>query len=166
MLSARYGRVGLLVLLPICLIMMIYYGFKNNTSTYKKKNNYPPYEYDYKYQNDHAIKRENAAFVVLARNSDLNGLRESMQMMEDRFNNKFHYPWVFLNNEPFDEKFKEWTTGLSSGKTYYGELTPEMWGYPDWIDQQKAKESREEMERNQVIYGGMESYRHMCRYCL
>lgn len=164
MLSARYGRVGLLVLLPICLIMMIYYGLKNNTSTYKKKNNYPPYEYDYKYQNDHAIKRENAAFVVLARNSDLNGLRESMQMMEDRFNNKFHYPWVFLNNEPFDDKFKEWTTGLSSGKTYYGELAPEMWGYPDWIDQQKAKESREEMERNQVIYGGMESYRHMCRF--
>ncbi|CAO3625825.1 unnamed protein product [Mucor hiemalis] len=105
MLSARYGRVGLLVLLPICLIMMIYYGINNNSSTYKKKNKYPPYEYDYKYQNDHSIKRENAAFVVLARNSDLNGLRESMQMMED------------------NSIFKEWTTGLSSGKTYYGELT-------------------------------------------
>jgi alpha 1,2-mannosyltransferase len=164
MISARYGRIGLLVLLPICLLLMIYYGIHNNpNSPTKKKNDYPPYIYDYKQQNEQPIKRENAAFVVLARNSDLNGLRDSMQMMEDRFNNKFHYPWVFLNNEPFDDKFKEWTTGLSSGKTFYGELTKEMWDYPDWIDQEKARESREKMEAEGVIYGGLESYRHMCR---
>lgn len=138
---------------------MIYYGYYNN------QNRYPPYKYDYKSQQDkNQTARENAAFVVLARNSDLNGLRESMQMMEDRFNKKFNYPWVFLNNEPFDDKFKAWTTGLASGKTYYGELTQEMWGYPDWIDQQKAKESRDAMQAAEVIYGGLESYRHMCRY--
>jgi alpha 1,2-mannosyltransferase len=164
MLSARYGRIGLLVLLPICLFLMIYYGIYNNTKTYTKQKDYPPYIYDYKQQSEHPIHRENAAFVVLARNSDLNGLRDSIQMMEDRFNHKFHYPWVFLNNEPFDEKFKEWTTGLSSGKTYYGELTPEMWSYPEWIDQEKARLAREEMVKNEVIYGGLESYRHMCRY--
>lgn len=158
MISARYGRVGLLVLLPICLLLMVYYSARNNN------NNYPSYEYDYKHQKENIIKRENAAFVVLARNGNLNGLRESMQMMEDRFNNKFHYPWVFLNDEPFDDKFKEWTTGMSSGKTYYGELTKEMWGYPDWIDQDKARQSREEMARAGVIYGDLESYRHMCRY--
>ncbi|KAG2237135.1 hypothetical protein INT48_004637 [Thamnidium elegans] len=158
MISARYGRVGLLVLLPICLLLMVYYSTHNNN------NNYSPYEYDYKHQKENIIKRENAAFVVLARNGNLNGLRESMQMMEDRFNNKFHYPWVFLNDEPFDDKFKEWTTGMSSGKTYYGELTKEMWGYPDWIDQEKAKQSREEMARAGVIYGDLESYRHMCRF--
>jgi alpha 1,2-mannosyltransferase len=160
MIPARYGRVGLLVLLPMCILLMIYYAY------YNSRPKYPPYRYDYKQQEGEPIKRENAAFVVLARNTDLNGLRESMQMMEDRFNHKFHYPWVFLNNEPFDEKFKEWTTGLSSGKTYYGELTKEMWGYPDWIDQQKAKESRDAMEAAEVIYGGLESYRHMCRYVI
>lgn len=163
MISARYRKIGLLVLLPICLILMVYYGVQNSYG-YKRKNDYPPYQYDYKQQNENIIQRENAAFVVLARNQDLNGLRESMQMMEDRFNHKFHYPWVFLNNEPFDDKFKEWTTGLSSGKTYYGELTKEMWGYPDWIDQDKARESRAKMEEAKVIYGGLESYRHMCRY--
>ncbi|KAI7892883.1 nucleotide-diphospho-sugar transferase [Mucor mucedo] len=163
MISARYGRIGLLVLLPICLILMLYYGVQNNTGYKRKQNDYPAYEYDYAGQ-DANIKRENAAFVVLARNSDLNGLRESMQMMEDRFNHKFHYPWVFLNNDPFDDKFKEWTTGLASGKTYYGELTKEMWGYPEWIDQEKARESRAKMEAEEVIYGGMESYRHMCRF--
>ncbi|KAI8641540.1 nucleotide-diphospho-sugar transferase [Parasitella parasitica] len=137
---------------------MIYYGYYNN------QNRYPPYKYDYKSQGKNSSQRENAAFVVLARNSDLNGLRESMQMMEDRFNKKFNYPWVFLNNEPFDDKFKEWTTGLASGKTYYGELAQEMWEYPEWIDQQKAKESRDAMQAAEVIYGGLESYRHMCRF--
>lgn len=157
MITARYGRIGLLILLPFCILLMVYYGYYNN------QQRYPPYKYDYKSQDKNESQRENAAFVVLARNSDLNGLRESMQMMEDRFNKKFNYPWVFLNNEPFDDKFKEWTTGLASGKTYYGELTKEMWGYPDWIDQQKAKESREAMQAAEVIYGGLESYRHMCR---
>ncbi|KAI8988039.1 nucleotide-diphospho-sugar transferase [Mycotypha africana] len=117
-----------------------------------------------KEQQDGQYKRENAAFVVLARNSDLNGLRSSMQMVEDRFNRKYNYPWVFLNDVPFDEKFKEWTTGLASGKTYYGELTHDMWGYPDWIDQDKAKQAREKMAADKVIYGGSESYRHMCRF--
>lgn len=154
MITARYGRIGLMILLPICILLTVYYGFYNNRARY------PPYKYDYKQQNQ---EREKAAFVVLARNSDLNGLRDAMQMMEDRFNKKYNYPWVFLNDEPFDDKFKEWTTGLSSGKTYYGELTKEMWGYPEWIDQEKAKQSRDAMAAAEVIYGGSESYRHMCR---
>ncbi|KAI8976175.1 nucleotide-diphospho-sugar transferase [Pilobolus umbonatus] len=122
---------------------------------------YKPYQYNYQ---QNTTDREKAAFVVLARNTDLNGLRSSMQMMEDRFNHKFNYPWVFLNDQPFDQKFKDFTSGLASGKTYYGELTSDMWGYPEWIDQEKARLSREKMEQEEVIYGGVESYRHMCRF--
>ncbi|KAI8141487.1 nucleotide-diphospho-sugar transferase [Fennellomyces sp. T-0311] len=108
--------------------------------------------------------RENAAFVVLVRNSDLNSMRDTMQQMEDRFNHKFNYPWIFLNNEPFDEKFKEYTSGLASGETLYGTFGEEMWGYPEWIDQDKASAARQEMESKGIIYGGSESYRHMCRF--
>lgn len=42
----------------------------------------------------------------LARNGDLNGVISSMKQMEDRFNKKFHYPYVFLNEEPFNDGFK------------------------------------------------------------
>jgi alpha 1,2-mannosyltransferase len=136
---------------------MVYYGYE----TTKKTTKYEPYIYDYKNSPD--IVREKAAFIVLARNSDLDGLRNAMRNMEDRFNKNYHYPWVFLNDEPFDEKFKEYTTGLSSGKTYYGQLTHEMWSYPEWIDQDKARQCREKMDAEGVIYGGLESYRHMCR---
>lgn len=51
-------------------------------------------------------RKANAAIVMLARNSDLKGILVSMKQMEDRFNKKFRYPYVFLNEEPFSDQFK------------------------------------------------------------
>jgi alpha 1,2-mannosyltransferase len=51
-------------------------------------------------------RRANASFVILARNGDLNGVLKSMKQMEDRFNKRFRYPYVFLNEEPFTDQFK------------------------------------------------------------
>ncbi len=52
-------------------------------------------------------RKANATFVFLARNGDLNGVVKSMKQVEDRFNKEFHYPYVFLNEEPFSEDFKQ-----------------------------------------------------------
>lgn len=52
-------------------------------------------------------RKANAAFVVLARNGDLPGILESIKQMEDRFNKKFKYPYVFLNEEEFSDDFKK-----------------------------------------------------------
>jgi alpha 1,2-mannosyltransferase len=158
MITAHYGRIVMVILLPITLLLLLYYGYSNS-----RDNTLSAHQTSPQADNGTGNNREKAAFVVLARNSDLFGLRESMRMMEDRFNRKFNYPWVFLNDEPFDEKFKEWTTGIASGETYYGSFDNEMWGYPEWIDQEKAKQTREKMEQDGIIYGGSESYRHMCR---
>ena len=54
---------------------------------------------------DPLTRKANATFVVLARNSDIQGVVMSMKQAEDRFNKEFRYPWVFLNEEPFDENF-------------------------------------------------------------
>jgi alpha 1,2-mannosyltransferase len=43
---------------------------------------------------------------MLARNSDLEGAVKSVRELEDRFNRKYNYPWVFLNEEPFSSDFK------------------------------------------------------------
>lgn len=107
--------------------------------------------------------RVKAAFVVLARNSDLNGIRKSIREMEDRFNGKFNYPYVFLNEEPFTDEFKEKTSELTNSPTHYGRIDKDMWGYPSHINQTKAAECRKDLEDRDVIYGGSESYRHMCR---
>ena len=42
---------------------------------------------------------------MLARNREVNDVAASMKQLEDRFNNRYGYPWVFLNDEPFDEEF-------------------------------------------------------------
>lgn len=47
---------------------------------------------------------------MLARNGDLPGVVKSIKQMEDRFNKRFHYPYVFLNEEAFSDKFKECVT--------------------------------------------------------
>ncbi|CAO0801340.1 unnamed protein product [Mucor circinelloides] len=109
-------------------------------------------------------QRENAVFVVLARNDDRIGIRNAMRQLEDRFNSKYNYPYVFLNDEPFDDDFIEYTSGLASGETYYGMIDESMWGYPDYIDQEKARQGREAMAEEEIPYGDSESYRHMCRF--
>ena len=59
---------------------------------------------------DPLLRKANATFVVLARNGDLQGVIMSMKQMEDRFNKEFNYPWVFLNEEPFNDEFKKYAT--------------------------------------------------------
>jgi alpha 1,2-mannosyltransferase len=54
-------------------------------------------------------RRANATLVMLARNSDLNGVISSVEQMEAKFNRNFKYPWVFLNDEPFSVDFKRYT---------------------------------------------------------
>ncbi|KAL4808694.1 nucleotide-diphospho-sugar transferase [Aspergillus unguis] len=112
----------------------------------------------------HPGGRANATFVTLARNSDVWEIAQAIRQVEDRFNRHFHYDWVFLNDQPFDDNFKRITTSLMSGNAHFGEIPPEHWSYPDWIDQDKARQVREDMRDQKIIYGHSESYRHMCRY--
>ena len=37
----------------------------------------------------------------------MNGIVTSMKQMEDRFNKKFNYPYIFLNEAEFSSEFKE-----------------------------------------------------------
>ncbi|KAI1110822.1 glycosyltransferase family 15 protein [Nemania sp. NC0429] len=108
--------------------------------------------------------RMNATFVTLARNKDVWDIARSIRQVEDRFNRRYNYDWVFLNDKPFDDTFKKVTSSLVSGKTHYGEILPEHWSFPKHIDQDKAKKVREDMAHRKIIYGDSISYRHMCRF--
>lgn len=109
-------------------------------------------------------RRANAVVVILARNSDLDGLKQSLPQFENRFNKKYHYPYVFLNEVEFTEDFKKGVKEMISGKAEFGLIPEEQWSYPKWIDVKKADKSREKMEKDNIIYGGSLPYRHMCRF--
>lgn len=98
------------------------------------------------------------------RNSELKSALESMKQIEDRFNHRYHYPWVFLNDVPFNDVFIKETTKRASGKTQYGIIPKHQWSIPDEIDTEKMQAAMDDMVKNRVIYGGSLSYRHMCRY--
>jgi alpha 1,2-mannosyltransferase len=57
--------------------------------------------------------RVNATFVILARNSDLEGMIRTVRSIEDRFNKGYQYPYVFLNDEPFSDDFRRFVQFLS-----------------------------------------------------
>lgn len=109
-------------------------------------------------------ERIKATFVTLARNSDLRAILGSIRQVQDRFNSKYNYDWVFLNEERFSDEFKEQTSALVTGNTKYGFIEKEQWGFPEWIDKEKAAKVREQMREKKIIYGDSVSYRHMCRF--
>ncbi|KAK0197086.1 glycosyltransferase family 15 protein [Armillaria mellea] len=108
----------------------------------------------------------NATFVLLARNSDINGVVSSMQSVEDRFNKHYNYPWVLLNDEPFTDAFKERVSIISRASISFGLIPKEHWIQPDWIDEDRARLGRQKMMAQRIIYAGEPAiaYRNMCRF--
>ncbi|KAK9481259.1 putative mannosyltransferase [Lipomyces japonicus] len=113
---------------------------------------------------DVSVRLENATFVMLVRNNEVHSARTSIRYVEDRFNHKYHYPWIFLNDRPFSRDFKAMTENLVSGEATYAQIPREHWSMPDWVDKQKAKKCLKSFAEKGILYGGSESYRHMCRF--
>lgn len=128
-----------------------------------------------------APERANATLVILCRNSDLDGVIHSVQSVEDRFNRRHGYPYVFLNEEPFDDHFKRYVSFrvdgkakgfelfasrrlsvLSPAKMEFGIIPRDHWYAPSWIDARKAADARKKMEEDNIIYGGtLSNFRSM-----
>jgi hypothetical protein len=108
--------------------------------------------------------RANAVFVVLARNKELDGVIESLKSMERHFNRWFNYPYVFLNDGDFNQTFKDVVRNHTSSNVEFGKIGPEHWGFPNWTDANVAKEGIRKQGDAAIMYGGMESYHHMCRF--
>jgi|SRR5579859_1330369 len=111
-----------------------------------------------------AHPRVNGAFVMLARNSELQGVLYSIDSIERHFNRWFNYPYVFLNDEHFNSTFKAAVINATSSPVQFGKVDKTMFGFPDWVDQSWAKEGIASQGDRAIMYGGMESYHHMCRF--
>ncbi|KAI0630595.1 glycosyltransferase family 15 protein [Trametes polyzona] len=121
------------------------------------------HEIEAKYPSN-STRRANAVLLMLARNSDVEGAVSSIKELESRFNKRFQYPWLFLNEVPFSDEFKEKVSAVTSGTPQFGLIPPEHWYQPDWIDEDIASKNRAQADKDGVPYGGSLAYRNMCRF--
>jgi len=94
----------------------------------------------------------------------LDGVIQSIKSIERHFNRWWHYPYVFLNDGDFDATFIDTIKNYTSASVEFGKINGSMWGYPDWVDHNVAKEGIRKQGDAAIMYGGMESYHHMCRF--
>jgi alpha 1,2-mannosyltransferase len=83
-------------------------GSEKDKTTSETTHNAIPEQYHWSGDNNVSFvpnRRANATIVMLARNGDLPGVVKSLKQMEDRFNKRFRYPYVFLNEEAFTDQF-------------------------------------------------------------
>lgn len=113
---------------------------------------------------DNTKPRANATLVILARNREIDGVVQSMKSMERHFNRWYNYPYTFLNNEEFDDNFKNTVRNYTNANVEFGYVGPDMWGFPAWADPKVAKEGIAKQGDAAVMYGGLESYHSMCRF--
>ncbi|GAO52310.1 hypothetical protein G7K_6389-t1 [Saitoella complicata NRRL Y-17804] len=109
-------------------------------------------------------KRAKAALISLVRNSEIDQLKQSMTELEAVFNHKFNYPWIFFNDEPFDENFKKVTRELTNAEIQYEQIPKEHWEVPSWINKDLMYASFDKLASENVQYSKMLSYHQMCRW--
>lgn len=117
-----------------------------------------------------SISRENATILILARNSDLEGVLSSIRSLEQQWNSRFHYPIVFLNDEPWNANFMTAVQRVTESELTFEEIPTAMWSWPqnadgsDKVDREEAAQSWKQMEAAGLPYVTQESYHHMCRF--
>lgn len=71
---------------------------------------------------------------------------------------------VFLNDEPFTERFMRHVRAATRSKVYFGLVPEEEWAIPASVDMARAHANWKSLREQGVSYGDSASYRQMCRY--
>lgn len=114
---------------------------------------------------DNQQPRASAAFVMLARNSEIDDVIKSMISLESHFNKWYNYPWVFLNDKEFDENFKSEVRKHTNADVEFGIIPENEWTVKNELySDAEIREYIESQGDRQIMYGNLESYHKMCRY--
>jgi mannosyltransferase len=113
---------------------------------------------------DVSAKRENAVFVMMARNSELQQANKTITSIDKAFNRWFNYPIVFMNDEAWDSSFIEELNKTSRGLATFEVIPKQIWTFPKWMDEDAAKQSIKEQGERGIPHADSEGYHHMCRF--
>ncbi|CRK38026.1 hypothetical protein BN1708_007629 [Verticillium longisporum] len=113
---------------------------------------------------DLSAPRENAVFVMMARNSEREQAQHTIISLEQHFNRWFTYPIIFFNDEEWEQEFIDTIRGSTSANVSFEVIPPEVWGFPEGMDADAARAAIKEQEERKVFHGGEEGYHRMCRF--
>ncbi|CAI4404973.1 CFF_collapsed_G0027120.mRNA.1.CDS.1 [Saccharomyces cerevisiae] len=117
------------------------------------------------YLQNPAYSKMNASFVMLTRNEEIEDVLKTMRSIEGRFNKWFKYPYVFLNDDPFTDHFKDQIQAATNASVEFGTVDEIMWEFPAKVrNSLQFKASLEDQNDRGIMYGNMESYHKMCRF--
>lgn len=108
--------------------------------------------------------RERATILSLVRNNELTSIVKSIQEIELKFNSKFQYPYTFINEQPFSNKFKDKIRSLTKAEINFAHIPHHIWRKPFDINGEREKEGIEYLLLEDVAYSDVESYHNMCRF--
>ncbi|KAJ1669507.1 hypothetical protein GGF38_002207 [Coemansia sp. RSA 25] len=110
----------------------------------------------------------NGCFVFITRTISLTKIRRTMFDVEQRFNSRFQYPYVFLGEKEFSDEFKRTVQfmagGLNGSRVEFGLIPSNDWGYPEWIDVGRAEKAAEAWADANDYVADKAGWRHMVRY--
>lgn len=108
----------------------------------------------------------NATIIALVRNHEAQGIILTIKRFEKSFNNKFNYPYTFINDEPFSDRFKKRLEKYTSAPLNFVVIPPHLWNKPEFIDTKREKEAMKALKEQDVAYADKDSYHNMCRFYL
>ncbi|PNY19949.1 mannosyltransferase KTR3 [Tolypocladium capitatum] len=78
---------------------------------------------------DHAPR---AVLVSLAHENDLYPILSSIYQLEDTFNSRYRYDWVFYSSKPLSDKFRRLTSNATKATCIYEVIRDVNWNVPEW----------------------------------
>lgn len=144
-----------------------------NTDTYEKvvqKEINEPKDYDIESirppENIDTYERANATIVALVRNTEITKIGRTIKRFESSFNSKFNYPYTFINDQPFSDRFKKRMAKFTKAKINFVTIPAELWDKPSSIDGERETAAMDVMKDHNIAYAKMGSYHNMCRFYL
>lgn len=111
-------------------------------------------------------KHANATIIALVRNNEALGIGKTIRRFEAKFNSKFKYPYTFINDEPFSDRFKTRMRRLSDAPMNFVTIPESLWNKPSNIDTEREKVAMQRLADQLVAYAKIGSYHNMCRFYL
>lgn len=110
--------------------------------------------------------RANATIIALVRNQEMTSIRRTIRRFEKSFNSKYRYPYTFINDEPFTQRFKDKMAQTTEAPLNFVVIPPELWDKPEFIDVTRELEAMNIMANHNIAYAKKASYHNMCRFYL